>query len=119
MFQMMSMFLLYVEQKTAALLLKLDEDTVGQYVPVLIACYCCIHCLIFSVYQCDGVIFFVGQYYEEFASAIVTFYGSCSDPSIGGEGIVAEVDETKMGKRKYNKGHRVEGKFFYVFVCAV
>ena len=31
-FQLMSMFLLYVEQKFAAVLLKLDEYTVGQYV---------------------------------------------------------------------------------------
>jgi hypothetical protein len=28
---------------------------------------------------------------------------------IGGEGIEVEVDETKMGKRKYHKGHRVGG----------
>lgn len=28
---------------------------------------------------------------------------------VGGEDIIVEVDETKLGKRKYNKGHRVEG----------
>jgi ISXO2-like transposase domain len=28
---------------------------------------------------------------------------------IGGEEIVVEVDETKMGRRKYNKGHKVDG----------
>ena len=37
----------------------LDEHTVGQYVAVLIACYCYIHGLFFSVYHCDGVIFFL------------------------------------------------------------
>ncbi len=28
---------------------------------------------------------------------------------IGGEEIIVEIDETKLGKRKYNRGHRVEG----------
>jgi len=28
---------------------------------------------------------------------------------IGGRGVIVEVDETKFGRRKYHKGHRVEG----------
>lgn len=33
---------------------------------------------------------------------------------IGGPGIIVEIDETKLGKRKYNKGHRVEGVWVVV-----
>jgi transposase-like protein len=28
---------------------------------------------------------------------------------IGGEGIVVEIDESKLGKRKFHRGHRVDG----------
>jgi transposase-like protein len=28
---------------------------------------------------------------------------------IGGTGIIVQIDETKMGNRKYNRGHRVDG----------
>lgn len=35
------------------------------------------------------------------------------DTVIGGPGIVVEIDETKMGKRKYHRGHRVEGVWVF------
>lgn len=31
------------------------------------------------------------------------------DTLVGGRGVVVQVDETKLGKRKYHRGHRVEG----------
>lgn len=34
--------------------------------------------------------------------------------NIGGKEVIVEVDETKMGKRKYNRGHRVEGVWVIV-----
>ena len=36
------------------------------------------------------------------------------DTKIGGQGIVVEIDETKLGKRKYNRGHHVEGVWVLV-----
>lgn len=35
-----------------------------------------------------------------------------ADP-VGGSGRTVEIDESKFGKRKYNRGHRVEGKWVF------
>ena len=38
----------------------------------------------------------------------------CSENSvIGGYGCIVQIDETKFGKRKYNRGHRVEGNWVF------
>ena len=57
---------------------------------------------------------------EEVATNYLGFYRQLvsldldeDDTVIGGPGIVVEIDESKFGKRKYNRGHRVEG--FWVF----
>ena len=33
--------------------------------------------------------------------------------AIGGQGVEVEIDESKFGKRKYHKGHRVEGQWVF------
>lgn len=38
------------------------------------------------------------------------------DMVIGGPGVVVEIDECKLGKRKYNRGHRVKGVWMLVGV---
>jgi hypothetical protein len=50
----------------------------------------------------------IGRFYYHFRQLVSSCVGT-DDCIIGGPGIVVEVDETKMGKRKYNRGHRVEG----------
>ena len=32
---------------------------------------------------------------------------------LGGEGEVVEIDESKFGKRKYNKGKRAKGQWVF------
>ena len=37
---------------------------------------------------------------------------ACSQP-IGGNEVEVEIDKSKFGKRKYHKGHRVEGQWVF------
>ena len=55
----------------------------------------------------------VTLWYSYFRDAVNCAIRSCED-KIGGPGIITEIDEIKMGKRKYNRGRRVEG----VWGCA-
>ena len=43
-----------------------------------------------------------------------TYYQTC--PKIGGNGKIAEIDKSKFGKIKYNKGHSVEGVWIFGMV---
>jgi transposase-like protein len=45
------------------------------------------------------------KYYRELVSRAL--YDD--DALVGGDGIIVEVDESKFGKRKYNRGHHVDG----------
>jgi len=47
--------------------------------------------------------------YIGFYRQLVSLALDNEDTQIGGEGIIVEIDETKFVKRKYNRGHRVEG----------
>ena len=50
----------------------------------------------------------ISSNYRHFRSLVASTLQE-EDREIGGQGIIVEVDETKMGKRKYNRGHRVDG----------
>src|SRR5947207_2250924 len=50
----------------------------------------------------------VASYYDIFRDLVAASLDD-EDCQIGGEGVIVEIDEIKMGKRKYNRGHRVEG----------
>ena len=46
--------------------------------------------------------------YIGFFRQLVSLALDDEDTVVGGPGIIVEIDETKFGKRKYNRGHRVE-----------
>jgi transposase-like protein len=47
--------------------------------------------------------------YTKFCRQLITEMVDDEDTCVGGQGIVVEVDESKLGKRKYHRGHRVDG----------
>jgi len=50
----------------------------------------------------------VVNFIDNFRSLVTTSLDQ-DDTIIGGDGIIVEIDESKFGKRKYNRGRRVEG----------
>lgn len=57
----------------------------------------------------------VTAFYSHFRSLVSTTL-SDEDTRIGGPGVFVQIDETKLGKRKYHRGHRVEGVWILVGV---
>lgn len=53
-----------------------------------------------------------GKYFRELVAEMIDI----EDTIIGGPGIIVEIDETKLGKRKYNRGHPVDGVWVLVGV---
>jgi hypothetical protein len=51
--------------------------------------------------------------YFKFMRQLVSDSIDLEDTIIGGEGIIVEVDESKLAKRKYNRGHTVEGAWVF------
>jgi hypothetical protein len=51
-------------------------------------------------------------YFRQLVSEMI----DTDDTIIGGPGVVVQIDETKFGKRKYNRGHRVDGTWVIVGV---
>lgn len=53
------------------------------------------------------------DYYRFYRGLVADSFDE-EDWTIGGEGIIVEIDETKFGKRKNNRGHHVDGVWVVV-----
>lgn len=51
--------------------------------------------------------------YRGYFAQLVSFHAEENRKVIGGPGVIVEIDESKFGKRKYNRGHRVEGTWVF------
>ncbi|KAF8797290.1 hypothetical protein HNY73_001571 [Argiope bruennichi] len=48
-----------------------------------------------------------------FCREVCTQWITLNSAPIGGEAVVVEIDESKFGKRKFNRGKRVEGQWVF------
>lgn len=56
----------------------------------------------------------VSQFYKFFREAIMTHVLDDAEAmEVGGVGVTVEIDESKYGKRKYHRGHRIEGNWVF------
>jgi transposase-like protein len=51
--------------------------------------------------------------YFNFIREVLVFWAHNNSEQIGGEGKIVEIDEAKIGKRKYNKGRYLEGQWVF------
>lgn len=51
--------------------------------------------------------------WASFCREVVLHAFVVNSEKIGGDGRVVEIDESKFGRRKYNRGHRVEGQWVF------
>ncbi|KAJ8932577.1 hypothetical protein NQ314_014568 [Rhamnusium bicolor] len=51
--------------------------------------------------------------YFSFIREVFIYWASKNSEVIGGEGKIVEIDEAKIGKRKYNKGRYLEGQWVF------
>lgn len=51
--------------------------------------------------------------WSQFCREEILYYMENTSNKIGGLGKTVEIDESKFGKRKYNRGHRVEGQWVF------
>lgn len=51
--------------------------------------------------------------WSSFCREVVYDYAVTRGVPVGGPGKIVEIDESKFGRRKYHRGHRVEGQWVF------